>query len=115
MHYYFQALQKWADFAGRATRTEFWAFIILNTIVGMVISSIETYIFFSIAGGLISSVYWFFMVIPSLAVSVRRLHDIGYSGWWFCINFIPVVGGVAFLVMTILPSDKKNKFGAKKR
>ncbi|MDE7227822.1 MAG: DUF805 domain-containing protein [Treponemataceae bacterium] len=51
------------------------------------------------------------IVIPSIALSIRRLHDVGRSGWWFLINLVPVVGGIVFLVFTLMASDGANKWG----
>ena len=51
------------------------------------------------------------IVIPSIALSIRRVHDVGRSGWWFLINLVPVVGGIVFLVFTLMASDGANKWG----
>jgi uncharacterized membrane protein YhaH (DUF805 family) len=62
--------------------------------------------------GVLSSVYILAMVVPSVAVAVRRLHDIGRSGWWFLLNFIPMLGSFVLFIFFILDSQpEKNKYG----
>ncbi len=109
--------QKYADFNGRASRSEYWWFVLLYFIV-LVVASI-------LSGGVVDSstgeismigVIIFLLVIavflvPAIAVSVRRLHDIDKSGWWYLINLVPYVGGLVFLVLMVLPPKEPNRFG----
>ena len=62
--------------------------------------------------GVLYGLYLLFSFIPSLAVGVRRLHDTGRTGWWFLINLIPIIGGIWFLVLTLLEGDRDdNQYG----
>lgn len=97
---------QYVDFAGRATRTQFWMFNLFVFIIAFVISFI---------GGLInlpilSVVVMLAFLLPSLAISVRRVRDLGISGWFILIALIPVIGGIALLVGYCLPTDSLKKY-----
>ena len=111
MNWYLTCLKEhYADFKGRARRKEYWMFVPLNVIVSMVLT---------ILGGLIKcswigSLYSLAVLVPSLAVSVRRLHDTGRSGWWILISLIPVVGAIWLIVLPCLDSQPEaNEWGEK--
>ena len=100
MKYFLYCLQHYADFTGRARRSEYWYFVLFNLIISFVIG----FTFGVIAGildmpALVYLAYlWSLAVfIPSLAVSVRRLHDIGRSGWWLLLSLIPLVGAIILI------------------
>ena len=103
------AIEHYADFEGRSSRPEFWWFHLAHIIVSSTLLILgEFHFVFVIA-------WWVFVValfLPSLAVSIRRLHDSGKSGWWFLILFIPFFGWIVFLVFMLLPSDDgANQYG----
>lgn len=107
MHYYFDCFKKYATFSGRATRKEFWMFFLFNVIILMVLNAIDTVMGTAVpeAGfGLLSGIYYLVILLPSLAVAVRRLHDIGNSGWWILIGIIPLIGAIVLLVKYCTPS-----------
>lgn len=112
MQWYLEAIKNYANFKGRARRKEYWLFNLFNLLimgtlylVGSVMESLLLFVLILI--------YYFFMLIPTLSVTIRRLHDIGYSGWVFLVNFIPLVGGIILLVLTCLDSETNdNKYGA---
>lgn len=108
MNYYIKALQNYANFSGRARRSEYWFFVLFN-----VLFSIAAFILDMITGiGIIGGLYALAMLIPGLAVAVRRLHDIGKSGWMYLIVLIPIVGGIWLLVLLFLDSQPgDNKYG----
>jgi uncharacterized membrane protein YhaH (DUF805 family) len=81
-------LQKYADFSGRARRSEYWWFFLFQILVIGVLS-----IVLSILGTLVSLA----LLIPAIAVGARRLHDVGRSGWWMLIGFIPLIGLLVLL------------------
>ncbi len=110
LYWYLEAMKKYAVFSGRARRKEYWAFFLFNQIIGFVLCFIEV-----LAGGpgILASIYNLAVLIPGIAVSVRRLHDTDHSGWWLLIGFIPLIGALvllAFLVQDGKPGD--NRFGA---
>ena len=110
MNYYTSVLKKYAVFEGRATRKEFWMFILMNLIVSIVVGIIA-----SILGDkhVLSNLYSLAVLVPSLAVGARRLHDTNRSGWWQLICLIPVVGWIWLIVLMCFDGDAgDNRFGA---
>ena len=116
MDWYLDVLKnKYATFSGRARRKEYWMFLLINLVVSVALALIDSLIgSVSESGmGLLSSVYSIGVLIPSLAHSVRRRHDIGRTGWWVLISIIPVIGAVVLLVFMLLDSEPgSNRYGA---
>jgi uncharacterized membrane protein YhaH (DUF805 family) len=114
MKWYFQSFKKYFDFKGRARRKEYWYFIIFSIIIGVVVRYIDIYINTagSDADGALTAFYITAVLIPGWAVSVRRLHDTGSSGWWLLFLFILFIGPPILLVMMALDSEQgRNKYG----
>lgn len=115
MNWYLEALKKYATFEGRAGRTEYWFFVLFNVLAVIVLAIIDGVLgtFREEAGiGLLSGVYALAVLIPSIAVLVRRLHDTDRSGWWILISFVPLIGEIVLLVFALLdgtPGD--NRYG----
>ncbi len=110
MKYYQEALKKYAVFSGRATRSEYWYFVLFNTIFSIVISILGGIIHDSY--GILSSIYGLALFIPAIAVFARRMHDIGKSGWWWLIMLIPLVGTIWLIVLLATDSNPgDNKYG----
>lgn len=109
--------KKYADFSGRASRSEYWWFVLFNILGSfalMVVSGAIGYIFGGISAvfsAIGTFIYSLAVIIPSIAVMVRRLHDTGRSGWWFFIFFAPFVGYIVLLVLMCLESDDENEYG----
>lgn len=106
---------KYAKSNGRAGRKQFWLFLVAYFFTMMVVGALDvvlgTYDVFN-SLGLLGVVFWLSMVIPYIAVSIRRLHDTNRSGWWFLIGFIPVIGPIWFLVLMVLAgTGGDNRFG----
>ncbi len=116
MAWYLLAWQRATEFSGRSRRKEYWYFQLFNAIVMIFIGMFA--VAFSDDGkpamipfGLMFT-YGFVVFVPSLAVTIRRLHDIGKSGWWYCIAFVPFIGGLILFVFTLLDSDpERNEYG----
>ena len=103
-------LRKYADFSGRAVRKEYWMFQLINTIIFAVVGILMVLltsalhsIGFVFLGILV--VYFLAIILPSLAVSFRRLHDTGRSAWWLLIGLVPYIGSLVILVFTVLDSQ----------
>ena len=110
MDWYLGVLKKYAEFTGRAQRKEYWMFFLINLIITIVIGVIEGVIG---SPGFIGLIYALAILIPGLAVTVRRLHDINRSGWWFLIVFVPVIGAIVLLVFACIAGDPgENDFGS---
>ena len=116
MSWYLIALKKYAEFSGRSRRKEYWFFVLFYILLTIVFTFVDvmTGLFDPVAAiGLFSGVFALAMLIPALAVSVRRLHDTDRSGWWFLINFIPLIGAIVFLVFTVQDSKPgENQYGS---
>ena len=115
MSWYLEALKKYAVFSGRARRMEYWYFVLFNLIVAFVLALIDTLLGTTTgvsSFGLLSGIYGLAVLIPTLAVLVRRLHDIDRTGWWILINLIPLVGTIVLLVFALTPGTPgSNRFG----
>ena len=110
MNGYLQTLKKYADFSGRARRTEYWLFVLLSMVIAMLLAVVD---FFLGSPGIIGMLFALAVLIPGIAVAVRRLHDTDRSGWWLLIAFIPIIGTIALLVFLLLDSNPgDNRFGA---
>lgn len=110
MNWYLGCWKKYAEFSGRARRQEFWMFVLFNGLASVALGVVD-----GILGtnGALGGLYSLAVLIPFLAVSVRRLHDTDRSGWWILVNIIPLIGAIILLVF--LCSDSKpgeNRFGA---
>ncbi|BAO56639.1 DUF805 domain-containing protein [Nonlabens marinus] len=106
MDYVKTCFNKYADFSGRARRSEYWYFQLFNVLAVMVIY--VPIIAFGVADSnlvfgpaILLVLYLLATIIPSLAVAVRRLHDTGRSGWFYLINFIPLVGGIIMIIFFV--------------
>ncbi len=97
---------KYATFSGRARRSEYWYFVLFNFIVGLILSVIP------FLGWILGIIYSLATIIPSLAVNVRRLHDIGKSGWFLLLFLIPIIGAIVIFIFTLFDSEKEeNQYG----
>jgi uncharacterized membrane protein YhaH (DUF805 family) len=110
MNWYLRVIREhYADFGGRARRKEYWMFVLVNMCIMVLLGIIGALIKLP----WISMVYGLGVLLPSLAVSVRRLHDRGKSGWMLLISLIPVAGGIYLLYLFCLDGEKKlNAWGA---
>lgn len=115
MNWYFKVLRKYAVFRGRARRSEYWFFFLFNLLFTLILTAIDVSLgFFSaeMGIGVLSGLYALFVLVPSLAVTVRRLHDTGRSGWWLLLLLVPVLGTLVLLFFMLLDSEAgTNEFG----
>lgn len=106
MQYYLDAFRLFFGFSGRATRTAFWMFSLINLLIYIVFFAIE--VGFNLPT--LSLAYALLMLIPGLAYGARRLHDTGRSGWWQLIYLVPF-GIIVVTILHVLPSQPDNKYG----
>jgi uncharacterized membrane protein YhaH (DUF805 family) len=102
MNWYIQVLKNYAVFSGRARRKEYWMFLLFNIIfliAAMIIDNVIGTTFGGLSYGLFYCIYSLIVLIPGLAVGVRRLHDVGKSGWFMFIALIPIIGSIWLLVL----------------
>ena len=108
--------RKYATFQGRAQRAEYWYFVLFYVIVYMVLGFLDGSLSRPAdepSWGLLSGVFALATLVPSIAVSVRRLHDTNRSGWWMLVMFVPLIGQLVMLIFMVLdgtPGD--NRFGS---
>ena len=105
MSWYLAALKKYAVFSGRSRLMEYWYFVLFNMIVSIVLGAIDALLGARGSGmgaRLLSGIYGLAILIPSLAVTVRRLHDIDRTGWWILIALVPLIGTIVLLVFALL-------------
>ena len=110
MNWYLEVLKKYTVFSGRARRKEYWMFFLINLIIALVLGFIE-----GLAGGpgIIGSLYSLAVLIPGIAVSVRRLHDTDRSGWWLLIAFVPLIGFIVLLLFMVQEGQtRENEYGS---
>ena len=120
MEWYLKVMRdNYANFSGRARRKEYWMFtlffmlfllvpsFVFGLLIGMFPS--ETVL---ISGGIILAALYFIHLVPALAVTVRRLHDTGKSGWLYLLVLIPYIGSLIIFIFTVIQGDKEdNKYG----
>lgn len=107
--YYLEVLKKYTVFSGRARRAEFWWFVLFNVLVSIVISIIDNILS---TGGILGLIYSLGVLLPSIGVSIRRLHDTGRSGWWLLISLIPLIGFLILLFFYAQDGDPQpNQYG----
>jgi len=127
MKWFVKCIKNYVNFSGRARRMEFWMFYLISQLIGLAIAIPYLITFFgsfnfATATFSPSGAYWFFffllllyglfLLLPQLAVSVRRLHDTGRSGGWWFIQFVPLIGTIWFIVLLVLPGETgENRFG----
>jgi uncharacterized membrane protein YhaH (DUF805 family) len=113
MHWYTDVLKKYVEFSGRARRQEYWMFFLISFIISTVLSGIDRAIGTnSSSGGLLQGIYGLAVLLPTIAVNIRRLHDTNRSGWWVLLWLIPILGWIpviVFLAQDGTPGD--NKYG----
>jgi uncharacterized membrane protein YhaH (DUF805 family) len=110
MNWYLDVLRKYAVFTGRARRTEYWMFFLINLVIAIALAVVE-----GVVGspGVIGLLYSLAVLIPGVAVTVRRLHDTDRTGWWLLITLVPLLGAIALLVLMVLDGKTgQNQYGA---
>ena len=108
MSWYITVLKKYAVFSGRARRKEFWMFALFNMIISLVLGSLAG---ISSVLAIISGIYFLAILLPGIAVSIRRLQDTNRSGWWLLLGFVPIASIVLLVFFFQEGSSEENKYG----
>lgn len=114
MDWYFKVLSNYATFQGRAHRREFWMFVLVNIILAGVLRVVDKILGWQLGGGVgvLSLIYTLLVLVPSLAVQVRRLHDTDRRGRWLLLLLFPVFGWLMLLAFYSQHSTpEENRFG----
>jgi len=102
MQWFIDVVKKYAVFDGRARRKEYWMFVLFYTIIYVILGFVDMVIGTSAQnsfGGLLAGLFGLAVLLPSIGVSIRRMHDTNRSGWWILISLIPCVGWIWFIVL----------------
>ena len=111
MNWYLKCWKQYADFSGRARRKEYWIFSLINNIIIFFLYILQIVTIESTLP-IILFLYAMAVFLPGLAVNIRRLHDIGKSGWWYLIYLIPIIGAIWLTVLMCLDSEPgENQWG----
>ncbi len=109
MQYFIAVMSKYFVFEGRASRSEFWWFSLIYTLIYLALMLAE---YVLDLGGMISLLFTLAVLLPSFGVSARRLHDTNRSGWWQLLVLLPLVGWIILIVFCAQPSQEgDNRFG----
>jgi uncharacterized membrane protein YhaH (DUF805 family) len=115
MEWYLKVLRQYADFAGRARRKEYWMFTLVNGIISIVLAIVDGVLNLNsglLDIGLLNGLYSLAVLLPSLGVGARRLHDTGRSGWWLLIGLIPLIGWIVLIVFFTIDGERQpNAYG----
>ncbi|WP_020389960.1 DUF805 domain-containing protein [Kribbella catacumbae] len=101
MQWFTEVIKKYAVFSGRARRKEFWMFALFSTIISIVLGIIDRAIGTTYGAGdsgVLQSIYGLAVLLPTIGVAIRRMHDTGRTGWWVLISLVPCVGWIIFIV-----------------
>ncbi len=104
MSWWLAAMKKYVDFSGRARRKEYWMFVLFNLIfmiLALILDAILGSANENLGYGLFYTLFSLGILLPTWSVTVRRLHDVGKSGWWIFISIIPLIGGLWLFILTI--------------
>ncbi|MEY9873820.1 uncharacterized membrane protein YhaH (DUF805 family) [Streptacidiphilus sp. MAP12-33] len=107
MNWYTAVLKNYAGFAGRARRQEFWWFILINTVVTVVLTLVDN----AIGSPILAGLYGLALLVPTLAVAVRRLHDTGRSGWLLLLSFTCIGWFVVLFFWISEGTQGQNQYG----
>ena len=112
MNYFLDVIQnKYAQFDGRATRSEYWYFVLFATIAYIIVMVIDG-LLAGLTGGIpiLTIIIGLGLIVPTIAVGIRRLHDIGKSGWWYLLAIVPFVS-LILIVFFVMDSKDDNEYG----
>jgi uncharacterized membrane protein YhaH (DUF805 family) len=111
MHWYLQVLRNFANFGGRARRSEYWYFVLVNIAFALGLNLLDMLVRATLGTGPFVMLYGLVMLVPGIAVSIRRLHDTDRSGWWLLLALVPLVGLVLIWFMTLDGNGGTNRYG----
>ena len=116
MNWFLMALKNYVGFSGRSRRSEYWYFTLFYLVIAIVLSVLDGIVFGGSVDGkgtpVLSGLFMLAMLLPSIAVGIRRLHDTDRSGWWLLMGLVPLVGVIVLIVFFVQDSKPDdNRFG----
>lgn len=114
-NYFLEAYRKYATFGGRASRKEFWFFMLFYSIIILALAIVDSILFgVDDDGALLPGLFGLASILPFVAITCRRLHDINKSGWWQLIQIVPIIGFIVLVVWLAKAGDAgDNQYGPK--
>lgn len=110
MNWYLKVIKQYANFSGRARRTEYWMFALINGLISIGLMLIAQFVDQSLS--ILNIIYSLAVFIPSLAVAIRRLHDVNKSGWMYLLVLLPIIGWIWLFVLSVSNGTVgENKYG----
>ena len=109
--------EKYVAFSGRASRAEYWKFMLIYVVILLIAQALDVGLFPHTVdetgmGGMITTIVTILLFLPAFTAQIRRLHDIGKSGWWILWQIVPIIGTLVLLYFLVKPSEKgTNKYG----
>jgi len=101
LHWYTDVIKQYAVFDGRAGRPEYWWFFLINTIISVILDLV----IHDATGQVLGAIYALAVLLPSIGVGIRRLHDTNRTGWWLLVSLVPLVGWIWIIVLLALAGD----------
>lgn len=112
MNYYTRVWQNYVNFNGRDSRKQYWMFALFNAIISFALSFVAGLILGDF-DFIVTGIYSLAILLPNIGLCIRRMHDIGKSGYWILLCFIPILGQIAFIVLCCMPSQQgENQYGS---
>lgn len=115
MNWYLMVLKKYAVVEGRSRRKEYWYFVFFNFIIMLVLGFLDYFLFPPLPEqrfGILLMLYSLAVFVPAITVQIRRLHDIGKTGWWLLLSLLPIIGTIILLVLYCTDSEPgTNQYG----
>jgi len=104
--------QNYVNFSGRSCRSAYWFWLLFTFIVSIVANILDIALLSALGLPILGLLWSLAIILPSIAVGVRRLHDLDKSGWWILIGFIPIIGWIIFIIWACTKgTDGANRFG----
>lgn len=115
MEYFVKALKEYATFTGRARRKEYWMYVLFYILFSIAVGILDSLLGTKdpdTGAGMLGGLYSLALLVPSLAVGARRLHDMGKSGWWLLLAFLPIIGWIWLIILLVQDSQPgTNQYG----
>lgn len=110
MSWFIEGLKRYAQFKGRAHRKEFWMYFLVFIILAVIVAFVEAAL--ELPQDLLTGLFSLALLLPTLGIQVRRLHDVNKSGWWVLINLVPILGFIYLVYLLAQKGDEgDNRFG----
>ena len=111
MEYFLDAMRKYAEFTGRATRQQYWMFVLIYIVIYIALAVVDAVLQSILGFGFLVAIFSLVLLVPSISACARRLHDTGRTGWWQLIGLLPIIGWIVLIVFLVQDSHPDNEYG----